>query len=110
MALYAYVYFVTSFQPSLGLAPKRALQETTPEQQAAMKKIKEMEANRGELIRKQQEKFKSFEEKVQAKNAAIVAANPEAAASSSVRASDRLMKELRTIHKSHLFKNGDYHV
>ena len=98
------------FQPSLGIAPKRALAIETAEQQAAMKKIKEMQSNRGELIKKEQENFKVFNQKVQAKNAAIVAANPEAATSGSVIASDRLMKELRTIHKSRLFKNGDYHV
>jgi len=97
-------------EPSLGIAPKRALAIETAEQQAAMKKIKEMQSSRGELIKKEQENFKVFNQKVQAKNAAIVAANPEAATSGSVIASDRLMKELRTIHKSRLFKNGDYHV
>ena len=111
-----YVFFYTCYlfifylQPSLGIAPKRALAIETAEQQAAMKKIKEMQSNRGELIKKEQENFKVFNQKVQAKNAAIVAANPEAATSGSVIASDRLMKELRTIHKSRLFKNGDYHV
>ena len=108
-----YVIFCTYyfyFQPSLGIAPKRALAIETAEQQAAMKKIKEMQSSRGELIKKEQENFKVFNQKVQAKNAAIVAANPEAATSGSVIASDRLMKELRTIHKSRLFKNGDYHV
>ena len=106
------VCFIIFFhlQPSLGIAPKRALAIETAEQQAAMKKIKEMQSNRGELIKKEQENFKVFNQKVQAKNAAIVAANPEAATSGSVIASDRLMKELRTIHKSRLFKNGDYHV
>ena len=93
-------FFLFFLQPSLGIAPKRALAIETAEQQAAMKKIKEMQSNRGELIKKEQENFKVFNQKVQAKNAAIVAANPEAATSGSVIASDRLMKELRTIHKS----------
>ena len=108
VCIFLYIFFY--LQPSLGIAPKRALAIETAEQQAAMKKIKEMQSNRGELIKKEQENFKVFNQKVQAKNAAIVAANPEAATSGSVIASDRLMKELRTIHKSRLFKNGDYHV
>ena len=44
------------------------------------------------------------------KNAAIIATNPEAAPFISVRPSDSLMKELGTIHKNHLLKNGDYHI
>merc|ERR1719462_227819 len=81
---------------SLGAAPKRALSNAVdPEQEAKMKKIKELESNRQETLKKEREKFKVIEEKVQTKNAAIVAADPQAATSGSVRASDRLMKELR---------------
>ena len=75
-----------------------------------MKKLQELESHRIENMKIEREKFKIIEEKVQTKNASIVAANPEAATSGSVRASDRLMKELKTIYKSDLVKGGTYQV